>query len=448
MSLLGIKDISSLETPPEGRRAIETAIARAHPGLIREAILREISRHGQVFFVHNRVQSIGRRAEELRRLVPEARFVVGHGQMHEDELAHRMLSFIGGEADVLVCTTIIESGIDIPRANTILIDRADRFGLSDLHQLRGRVGRYHNKAYAYMLLAPSGRASTTGLKRVRAIEEYQELGAGFKIAMRDLEIRGAGSLLGSSQSGFISLVGYDLYCRLLQQAVHEIRERGSIDKVRWQRKLGVAEAEGFDELTLDATMVDAQDHPELAFEKARFGERARARALGLEASVEVQLPLEARLSRRYIEDDRQRIEIYRKLANASSEKDIAALQAELTDRFGKPPEPAARLLRIAQLRILIEPLGVFRVTAEGKAAIVELDQKTHRFKAALSRAGVTGKWADPRTCYLIVSNKADPPANQVLERLLAIFAPSLRERARKSPRGRKKSGPRHPARRS
>src|SRR5471030_1707854 len=217
LSLTGARDMSTIQTPPQDRLPVETIVTQFDERTIRDAIQRELARGGQVFFLHNRVMTIHDMADRLKKLCPNARLVVGHGQMNADDLEEVMTKFVNGEADVLLSTTIIESGLDIPNANTIIIDRADRFGLSDLYQLRGRVGRYKHKAYAYLLLPLHAGLLADARKRITAIKQYSTLGSGFKIAMRDLEIRGAGNLLGSEQSGHITAVGFDLYCQLLKQ---------------------------------------------------------------------------------------------------------------------------------------------------------------------------------------------------------------------------------------
>ena len=225
LALAGIRDLSVIETPPEDRLPIQTRVAEASAGLVRDAILRELDRGGQVFYVHNRVETIEAQAEQLRRLLPAARIVVGHGQMGEGALEKVMLTFADGAADVLVCTTIIESGLDIPNANTIVIDRADTLGLAQLYQLRGRVGRSSRRAYAYLMYRRRERMSEEARKRLQAIFNASELGAGFQIALADLEIRGAGNILGGEQSGHMAAVGFDLYSRLLAEAVEEAKAR-------------------------------------------------------------------------------------------------------------------------------------------------------------------------------------------------------------------------------
>ena len=223
LSLVGVKDMSTIETPPLNRLPVETVVCGYDERIIRDAINRELERQGQVYFLHNRVQSIERMRDRIAELCPRARVEFGHGQMDADELEGVMSRFVAGKIDVLVCTTIIESGLDIPNANTIIIDRADRFGLADLYQLRGRVGRAEHKAYAYLLLPREMMTVGAARKRINAIKQYSSLGAGFRIAMRDLEIRGAGSILGTAQSGHIVAVGFDLYCQLLKQAVAQLK---------------------------------------------------------------------------------------------------------------------------------------------------------------------------------------------------------------------------------
>src|SRR5262249_787814 len=223
LALSGARDMSTIQTPPHDRLPVETIVTQYDERLIRDAIQRELNRGGQVFFLHNRVMTIDTMAQKLRALLPDTRIAVGHGQMQSDDLEETMTSFVNGEADVLLSTTIIESGLDIPNANTIIIDRADRFGLSDLYQLRGRVGRYKHQAYAYLLLPRHAGLVADVRKRLSAIKQYSTLGSGFKIAMRDLEIRGAGNLLGAEQSGHITAVGFELYCQLLKQSAASIK---------------------------------------------------------------------------------------------------------------------------------------------------------------------------------------------------------------------------------
>jgi transcription-repair coupling factor (superfamily II helicase) len=324
LALLGIRDISNLETPPPDRLAIETRIARFDPELIRHAVVRELNREGQVYFVHNRVYNIGEVADRLRAMVPEARVAVAHGQMAEHELEQAMLRFVRRESDILVATTIIESGLDIPNVNTIFINQADNYGLADLHQLRGRVGRYKHRAYAYLLLESEAGVTPTAARRLKAIEEFTELGAGFKIALRDLEIRGAGNILGTQQSGHIAAVGYELYCQLLESAVRRLKNQ----------------------------------------------------PLRVPLEVTIDLPWRALLPRDFVPGQRLRIEVYRRLARVRRPVRLEDFRRELRDRFGALPEPVEWLLRLAELRLLAARWQVAAVhlekPAEGVAGYTDL----------------------------------------------------------------------------
>ena len=343
-ALSGIRDLSTMDTPPEARLPIKTFVAEYSNDLIKEAILRELERNGQVFFLHNRVRTIGRVAAELADLVPEARVVVGHGQMPESELEDVMLSFSAGEADVLVCTTIIESGLDIPNVNTLIIDRADRFGLSQLYQLRGRVGRGDHRAYAYLLLPRGRRITETAEKRIQAILEASELGSGFRIAMRDLEIRGAGNLLGAAQSGNIHAVGLDLYSQLLQSAIRELQE------------------------------ADAQ------------GEDAVAQAPAAKELPRVELPLPARIPESYIPHLPVRLAVYQRLARTKDRLEIPELREELRDRFGPLPQDVENLLQVASLRAMSGSLGILSITKSSDAIVLALDGPVGGARLPLQRA--------------------------------------------------------------
>lgn len=299
LSLLGIRDISNLETPPEDRMAVETRLVRFDPELIRSAVMRELARDGQAFFVHNRVMDIELIAEKLHEIVPEAKIGIGHAQMPEGELEQVMREFVSHEFDLLVCTTIIESGLDIPNANTIFIDQADRYGLADLHQLRGRVGRYKNQAYCYMLIDQHKPITGDAAKRLRAIEEYSHLGAGFNLAMRDLEIRGAGNILGTQQSGHIALVGYEMYCQFLDAAVRMLKSMP----------------------------------PKTVIE------------------TEVDLPGTTIIPRFYVPEQRMKIDLYRRIVRAVTRNELEEMRNEIIDRFGKPPAEVERLLDVSRVRI-------------------------------------------------------------------------------------------------
>jgi len=330
LALTGARDMSTIQTPPHDRLPVETIVVPFDERVIRDAIQCELNRGGQVFFLHNRVMTIETVADRLKRLLPRARIVVGHGQMDADELEEVMTKFVNGEADVLLSTTIIESGLDIPNANTIIIDRADRFGLSDLYQLRGRVGRYKHQAYAYLLLPRHVSLLTDVRKRISAIRQYSTLGSGFKIAMRDLEIRGAGNLLGAEQSGHITAVGFELYCQLLKQSVSALKG----EKVKPRVEVNVI----LDFLEMNITSE---------------GLVPRAPNSSLDgASYNSALRNSATLPQNYVPEPQHRIEIYRKLAQANEKSALENLQKELRDRFGPLPPPGELLLLVAELKIL------------------------------------------------------------------------------------------------
>jgi transcription-repair coupling factor (superfamily II helicase) len=343
LALTGARDMSTIQTPPHDRLPVETIVTQYDERIIRDAIQREINRGGQVFFLHNRVMTIDEMAQKLRGLLPQARILVGHGQMHSDELEDVMTRFVNGEADVLLSTTIIESGLDIPNANTIIIDRADRFGLSDLYQLRGRVGRYKHQAYAYLLLPRHGGLVADVRKRISAIKQYSTLGSGFKIAMRDLEIRGAGNLLGSEQSGHITAVGFELYCQLLKQSVSSLKGEKVERRVEVQVRL--------DFLNLGPVETNA--------ERGEKGEPETATA---------GIPLS------YISDSRQRIEIYRRLAQATEKPALTALDKELRDRFGPIPPPLALLFQLTEIKILAADRGVESVEVKDDKLMLTRNQ--------------------------------------------------------------------------
>ncbi|MCL6431175.1 MAG: transcription-repair coupling factor, partial [Anaerolineae bacterium] len=316
MSLTGVRDMSTINTPPEDRLPVRTQVTEYDEGLIRNAILRELDRGGQVYFVHNRVQGIYQMAERLRKLVPEATFAVGHGQMDEGELARVMLDFAAGRYDVLVCTTIIENGLDIPNVNTIIINRADRFGLAQLYQLRGRVGRSSTRAYAYLLYNRHQQLTPDAQRRLETLLEASDLGAGFQIAMRDLEIRGAGELLGPQQHGHIVAVGFDLYTRMLAEAVRRLK----------------AAAEGSDR-------------------------SAKGPLLAAEGGPVVDLPLSAYLPEGYVSQEALRLRLYRRLAEVQLPEDVEELGQELRERFGPPPPPVQNLLYLLRVKALAVQAG-------------------------------------------------------------------------------------------
>jgi transcription-repair coupling factor (superfamily II helicase) len=309
MSLLGLRDMSVIETPPKDRLAIQTLVAVFQPELIKSALELELNRGGQVYFVHNRVDSIWARGAMLQELAPQARIGVGHGQMGEAELERTMLSFMRHEYDILVCTTIVENGLDIPLANTMIIENAERYGLSELYQLRGRVGRSNRRAYAYLLVPQDTELSETARKRLAALKEFSDLGAGFKIAALDLELRGAGNLLGGEQHGHINAVGFDMYVRMLEETVRELK-----------------------------------------------GEE-----VPLEIHSALNLALDIRIPSEYIADENQRLRAYRRIAGARDAADRERIEKELEDRYGQPPEGVKNLLAYSVLRGMAEGLGIERI---------------------------------------------------------------------------------------
>ncbi|OGV66503.1 MAG: transcription-repair coupling factor [Lentisphaerae bacterium RIFOXYC12_FULL_60_16] len=342
LSMTGTRDISLLQTPPRDRLAIETVVTRDTDKIIREAILRERNRDGQIFYLHNRVRTIDWTHRRLATLVPEARIAVAHGQMAAGALADIMHRFVNGEFDILLSTTIIESGMDIPRVNTILVDRADRFGIADLYQLRGRVGRSRHQAYAYLLLPTHGHIEAIAEERLAALRRYGDLGMGFNLALRDLEIRGAGNLLGAEQSGHIAAIGFSLYCQLLRRSIALLRHEPAPPIVDTEIRL-----DGMDLST------------------------------GADPAHGAVIPIA------YIDNEQHRVRIYRKLAEAASPSDIRTITRSLQDRFGPIPPPLKRLLRIAALRILATSRKIQRIEVRNTRLQItrkhELFQENNRF---------------------------------------------------------------------
>jgi len=347
MSMLGLRDISSLTTAPQDRRSIVTEVIAFDRQRIKQAILRELNREGQIYFVHNRVHNIVEMADEVQKLAPDARILIGHGQMGEGELEDVMLKFILHEADILVCTTIIESGLDIPNANTIFINQADRFGLSELHQLRGRVGRYKNRAYCYLLLPADRPVTPIATKRLKAIEEYSHLGAGFKIAMRDLELRGAGNILGPEQSGHIATVGYEMYCQLLDEATRQLKNE--------------------------------------------------PKPLKPEAHVEI--GISAFIPKTWIAADRQRMDVYRRLSRVDSLDMLNVMEADLKDAFGEPPRLAVLLLALTELRLLAGLFGIESIIRKDPDVVLTV-RDASRAQSGLIGAPGTLRVIDEKTVYL------------------------------------------------
>jgi transcription-repair coupling factor (superfamily II helicase) len=364
LALTGARDMSTIETPPQDRLPVETIVAQYDERLIRDAIQRELNRGGQVFFLHNRVATIEESAQKLRGLVPTARILVGHGQMDADQLEEVMTTFINGEADVLLSTTIIESGLDIPNANTILIDRADRFGLSDLYQLRGRVGRYKHQAYAYLLLPRHAGLLADARKRITALKQYSTLGSGFKIAMRDLEIRGAGNMLGAEQSGQITAVGFDLYCQLLKQSVAALKGEQVKPRVQVEARFDfLALSPGEEGAPIKKEKLKIKN-AETDFEiniPREVASHAASSSDSVHATRNPQHPIRrssALIPLAYISEARHRIEIYRKLAQANEKASLERLQNELRDRFGPLPPPLELLLLVSEIKILASERGI------------------------------------------------------------------------------------------
>ena len=322
MSLMGLRDMSVIETPPKDRMAIQTVVAKYDEKLIRSAIEVELERGGQIYFVHNRVDNIYETAARLQELAPQARIVVGHGQMAESELERVMLAFMHHEYDVLVATTIIENGLDIPLANTILINRAERHGLSELYQLRGRVGRSNRRAYSYLLIPPDRELTEIARRRLAALKEFSDLGAGFKIAALDLELRGAGNMLGGEQSGHIEAVGFELYTTMLEQAVRELKGEDQVERPSVQMNLGIS-------LRIDSS---------------------------------------------YIEEENQRLLMYKRVASAESESAIEDIAAEMQDRYGPMPEPVQLLVAAGRLRLLCEQSGVAQLDRKGQTVSIRFTE--------------------------------------------------------------------------
>ncbi|GIW78055.1 MAG: transcription-repair-coupling factor [Phycisphaerae bacterium] len=372
MSMLGLRDISSLSTAPQDRRAVVTEVMAYDKQRIRLAILRELQREGQVYYLHNRVQSILNAAEEIQQLVPEARILIAHGQMPEDEMEEAMLKFVRHEADILVCTTIIQSGLDIPNANTIIIDEAENLGLSELHQLRGRVGRWKHRAYCYLLIPGDRPLTERALQRLQAIEKYSHLGAGFKIAMRDLEIRGAGNVLGPEQSGYIATVGYELYCQLLEEAVHQLKHQKKITRPEAHVEIGVT---------------------------------------GI-------------IPKQYIPNDRQRIDVYRRITRCSSVENVSELLKDITDAFGDPPRQVILLFALTELRLLSGHFGIDKIIRKDPDVIFHV-QNAQRASFALTGAPGRLTVVDERTIYLRM-----PPTFMEADTLLLALC-NLMRNARK-----------------
>jgi transcription-repair coupling factor (superfamily II helicase) len=369
LSLLGVRDISNLETPPQDRMAVETRVCRFDGELVRHAIVRELNRGGQIYFVHNRIYDIETIADRLLSLVPEASVDIVHGLMNDDAMESAMVKFVRGETDILVATTIIESGLDIPNANTIFIHQAENYGLSDLHQLRGRVGRYKHRAYCYLMLSEGKTPTSTAARRLKAIEEFSELGAGFKIALRDLEIRGAGNILGTEQSGHIAAVGYELYCQLLENAVRALKRE------------------------------PMREHQHVA----------------------VDLPISAYLPPEYVPAGRPKIEMYRKVTSVSSHELLEQVREEFRDRFGPIPEPVEALIQIRSLQLDALPWTIDDIHLEEDWVVLGY-RNPRKLQKLIKQSPHTIRVVSEREAYVPLPKKVDR-TTQILAFIKSILQP-------------------------
>jgi transcription-repair coupling factor (superfamily II helicase) len=383
MSLMGLRDMSVIETPPKDRMAIQTVVAKFDEKLVRTAIEVELERSGQIYFVHNRVETIYEIASKIRELVPQARVAVGHGQLPEAELERTMLAFMDGEFDVLVATSIIENGLDIPRANTIIINRADRHGLSELYQLRGRVGRSNRRAYAYLLIPPEQQLTEIARRRLAALKEFSDLGAGFKIAALDLELRGAGNMLGGEQSGHIEAIGFEMYTTMLEEAVNRLKGEGR------------------------------EERPQ----------------------VTVNLGISLRIDDSYIPEEGQRLRMYKRIAGAETSAVLTEVRAELQDRYGDLPENVMHLLAAAEIRLTCEMLGIAQI--ERKRTLVQNSEtpkkSTPKTGGQQLRPPLSGRFGQaPQTASIEFSARA--VANRpVTSATVALREGIATERARSAP---------------
>lgn len=369
MSLVGLRDMSVIETPPKDRMAIQTVVAAWDDKLIQMAMEQELERNGQIYFVHNRVDTIWEIAAKLQELVPRARVIVGHGQMSEGELEKVMLKFMHHEADVLVATTIIENGLDIPLCNTILINRADRLGLSELYQLRGRVGRSNRRAYAYLLLPPEIELTAIARRRLAALKEFSDLGAGFKIAALDLELRGAGNLLGGEQSGHIDAVGFELYTSMLDRAVRELKGEAG---------------------------------PE-------------------EEEIQLNLGLNIRIPANYILEENQRLRIYKRVAGVENDIQLSEARSELRDRYGEPPEAVRNLLDYASLKLLCAKVGVVGIERKRDQISIKFRENANVDPERLARFVAAQRGAQFTPAGILKFAQRSPRADEILAHLRELL---------------------------
>jgi transcription-repair coupling factor (superfamily II helicase) len=369
MSLVGLRDMSVIETPPKDRMAIQTEVAVWDEKLIRSAIERELERGGQIYFVHNRVDSIYEIAAKTQELVPKARVVVGHGQMSEGELEKVMLSFMRHEHDVLVATTIIENGLDIPLCNTMIVNRADRHGLSELYQLRGRVGRSNRRAYAYLLVPAEMELTPLARRRLAALKEFSDLGAGFKIAALDLELRGAGNMLGGEQSGHIDAVGFEMYTSMLERTIRELKGEAAPQELETQLNLG----------------------------------------------------LNIRIPNEYIAEENQRLRIYKRVAAVENEQQLADVRSELEDRYGPLLSPIQNLLRYAMLKLLAQRVGVAGIERKRQQISIRFTEQAQIEPERLARFVASQRGAQFTPAGVLRFSLASTGAEQVLERLQTLL---------------------------
>jgi transcription-repair coupling factor (superfamily II helicase) len=365
MALTGARDMSLINTPPTNRAPIKTFVGEYKLPLVRTAILHEMERGGQVYFVHNRVETIEQITFELKQLVPEARIAIGHGQMPERDLENVMLDFSAHQFDILVCTTIIESGLDIPNVNTIVINEADKLGLAQLYQLRGRVGRSEVQAYAYCLFKPNKALSETAENRLKAIREFTSLGSGYQIALRDMEIRGVGNILGSEQHGHMVSVGFDLYCKLLEESVAELK-----------------------------------------------GEAVQS-----EPDTQVDINITAYLPETYIADAEQRLVEYKRLADVKTERELVLLLAEWKDRFGSPPVEAQQLASVVKLRLLASQAGVSAIKPDSQGIRLSVGFRLQQWLPLQARLP---KHLSQRTTYKPGTAGGHSPTPYVLVRSMGV----------------------------
>src|SRR5579872_5107254 len=389
MSLVGLRDMSVIETPPKDRMAIQTVVASWDDKLIQSAIEQELDRSGQVYFVHNRVESIWEIAAKLQELVPKARVIVGHGQMSEGELEKVMLKFMHHEADILVATTIIENGLDIPLCNTILINRADRLGLSELYQLRGRVGRSNRRAYAYLLIPKDLELTPIARRRLAALKEFSDLGAGFKIAALDLELRGAGNLLGGEQSGHIEAIGFELYTQMLERAIREMKGEAAPDEAETQLNLG----------------------------------------------LNIRIPVD------YITEENQRLRMYKRIAGVEGESQLADVRGELQDRYGEPPSPVRNLIDYAGLRLMCARVGVAGIERKRDLISIKFTQHANVDPERLARFVSSRPGAQFTPAGTLKFSLKSSNAEEILQRLRQVLEDLSAMPA--EPAGMTESGPSH-----